>query len=88
MLRISHCLDNRLIDGCKFVSLTHPPLFTPQKHYYFNTKNKLSFLSMNLLFNEKVIRYIEQRADQEIGLFQSTKQEIMCRLMKTAKTIS
>jgi hypothetical protein len=35
MLRISHCLDNRLTDGGKFVSLTHPPHFTPQKHYYF-----------------------------------------------------
>jgi hypothetical protein len=35
MLRISHCLDNRLIDGGKVVSPTHRPLFTPQK-YYFN----------------------------------------------------
>jgi hypothetical protein len=36
MLRIPHCLDNRLIDGGKFVGLTHPPHVTPQKHYYFN----------------------------------------------------
>jgi hypothetical protein len=28
-------LDNQLIDGGKVVSLTHPPHFTPQKHYYF-----------------------------------------------------
>jgi hypothetical protein len=35
MLRIPHCLDNRLIDGGKVVSLMHPPHFTPQKHYYF-----------------------------------------------------
>jgi hypothetical protein len=35
MLRIPHCLDNRLIDGGKVVSPTHPPHFTPQKHYYF-----------------------------------------------------
>jgi hypothetical protein len=32
MLSISHCLDNRLTDGVKVVSLTHRPHFTPQKH--------------------------------------------------------
>jgi hypothetical protein len=36
MLRIPHCLDNRLTDGGKVVSPTHQPHFTPQKHYYFN----------------------------------------------------
>jgi hypothetical protein len=36
MLRIPLCLDNRLIDGGKVVSPTHPPHFTLQKHYYFN----------------------------------------------------
>jgi hypothetical protein len=35
MLRISHCLDNRLTDGGKVVSPMHPPHITPQKHYYF-----------------------------------------------------
>jgi hypothetical protein len=35
MLRIPHCLDNRPRDGCKVVSPTHLPHFTPQKHYYF-----------------------------------------------------
>jgi hypothetical protein len=35
MLRIPHCLDNRLIDGDKVVSPTHPMHSTPQKHYYF-----------------------------------------------------
>jgi hypothetical protein len=35
MLRIPLCLDNRLTDGGKVVSPTHPPHFTPQKHYYF-----------------------------------------------------
>jgi hypothetical protein len=35
MLRILHCLDNRPTDGCKVVSLTHPPHFTPQKYHYF-----------------------------------------------------
>jgi hypothetical protein len=36
MLRIPHCLVNRLIAGGKVVSLTHPPHFTLQKHYYFS----------------------------------------------------
>jgi hypothetical protein len=36
MLKIPHCLDNRLTDGGKVVSPTHPPHFTPQKNYYFN----------------------------------------------------
>jgi hypothetical protein len=35
MLRIPHCLDNRLTYGGKVVSLTHRPHFTPQKHNYF-----------------------------------------------------
>jgi hypothetical protein len=35
MLRIPHCLDNRLTDGGKVVNPTHRPHFTPQKHYYF-----------------------------------------------------
>jgi hypothetical protein len=34
MLRIPHCLDNRLTNGGKVVSPTHRPDFTPQKHYY------------------------------------------------------
>jgi hypothetical protein len=33
MLRIPHCLDNRLTDGGKVVSPTHLPHTTPQKHY-------------------------------------------------------
>jgi hypothetical protein len=35
MLRIPHCLDNRLIDGGKVVSLMHRPHFISQKHYFF-----------------------------------------------------
>jgi hypothetical protein len=35
MLKIPHCLDNRLTDGGKVVSPTHQPHFTPQKHDYF-----------------------------------------------------
>jgi hypothetical protein len=34
MLRIPHCLDRQLTDGAKFVSPTHRPHFTPQKHYF------------------------------------------------------
>jgi hypothetical protein len=36
MLRIPHCLDNRLIDGGKVVGPKNLPQFTPQKRYYFN----------------------------------------------------
>jgi hypothetical protein len=32
MLKITHCLDNRLRDGGNVVSPTHRPLSTPQKH--------------------------------------------------------
>jgi hypothetical protein len=35
MLRIPHCLDNRLIDGGKVVSPTHRPHFPSQKCYFF-----------------------------------------------------
>jgi hypothetical protein len=35
MLRIPHCLDNRLRDGSKVVSPTYRQHVTPQKHYYF-----------------------------------------------------
>jgi hypothetical protein len=34
MLRISHCLDNRLKDGDKVVSSKHRPRPTPKKHYF------------------------------------------------------
>jgi hypothetical protein len=73
MLRIPHCLDNRLIDGRKVVSLTHPPHFTPQKHYYFNANNNnvlfrqvlkinmrgtLQPSSNNIMINTCQIRYV------------------------------
>jgi hypothetical protein len=32
MLRIPHCVDNRLTDGGKAVNLKHRPRSTPQKH--------------------------------------------------------
>jgi hypothetical protein len=34
MLRIPHCLENRLTDGGKVVSPTHRPRSTRQKHYF------------------------------------------------------
>jgi hypothetical protein len=34
MLRIPYCLDNRLTDGGKVVSLTHRSRCTPQKHFF------------------------------------------------------
>jgi hypothetical protein len=34
MLRIQQCLESRLKDDGKAVSLTHLPRFTPQKHYF------------------------------------------------------
>jgi hypothetical protein len=52
MLRILHCLDNRLIDGGKVVSLTHPPHFTPQKHYYFNAFTSIQYLTIVGCLNE------------------------------------
>jgi hypothetical protein len=33
ILRIPHCLDNRLTDGGKVVSLKHRPRSIPQKHF-------------------------------------------------------
>jgi hypothetical protein len=33
MLRIPHCLDNRLTDGGNVVSPTHWPHSTPQEHF-------------------------------------------------------
>jgi hypothetical protein len=34
MLRITHCLGNRLTDGGEVVSPTHRPHITPQEHYF------------------------------------------------------
>jgi hypothetical protein len=46
MLRIPHCLDNRLTDGGKVVSPTHPPHVTPQKHYYLYVSDTHSGLEI------------------------------------------
>jgi hypothetical protein len=34
MLRIPHCLDNRLTDGGKIISPTHRPRSSVLKHYF------------------------------------------------------
>jgi hypothetical protein len=34
--RLSHFLDNRFIDGGKFVSLTRRPLFTPKEDSWYS----------------------------------------------------
>jgi hypothetical protein len=34
MLKIPHCLDNRLTDGGKAISFTQRPLSISQKHYF------------------------------------------------------
>jgi hypothetical protein len=41
MLRILHCLDSRLIDGGKVVSLTHQPHFTP--HAYDSLRREVLY---------------------------------------------
>jgi hypothetical protein len=33
MLRMPHCVDNRLAGGGKVLSSTNRPRFTPQKHF-------------------------------------------------------
>jgi hypothetical protein len=35
MLRIPHCLDNKLTDGGKVVSLTRAALYSPETFFYF-----------------------------------------------------
>jgi hypothetical protein len=50
MLRIPHCLDNRVTDGGKVVSLTHPPHFTPQKHFHKTVSLETTFVEVVLGF--------------------------------------
>jgi hypothetical protein len=47
MLRIPHCLDNRLTDGGKVVSLTHRPHSTAQIHYYFYVSLLITVFGMH-----------------------------------------
>jgi hypothetical protein len=48
MLRIPHCLDSRLTDGCKVVSLTHRPSSTPHKPYVSATGSNFCYRLSNL----------------------------------------
>jgi hypothetical protein len=56
MLRIPHCLDNRLSDGGKAVSPTHRPHFTPHKHYYFYVSS-INFNFIWIWVSPKISRY-------------------------------
>jgi hypothetical protein len=61
MFRISHCLDNRLTDGGKFVCLTRRPLLTPSK-----TISGTHFCYMSQLQGHNAagrIRQIKQSSD-------------------------
>jgi hypothetical protein len=61
MLRISHCLDNRLTDGDKVDSPTHQPRSTPQKHY-FSASVKLHNKELHdLYFSPNIIRMVKSR---------------------------
>jgi hypothetical protein len=43
MLRIPHCLDNRLTVGGNVVRPTHQPHFTPQKHDFYASGTHLCY---------------------------------------------
>jgi hypothetical protein len=43
MLRILHCLYNRLADGCKVVSPAHRSLSAPKKYYFSVSGTDLCF---------------------------------------------
>jgi hypothetical protein len=60
MLRIPHCLDNRLTDDGKVVSPTHPPHFTPQEHYISSSGCPFGMpLSiLNILWNAQIMMCI------------------------------
>jgi hypothetical protein len=46
---MSRFVDNRLKDGSKVVSPTHPPHFTPQKHYYLYVSGTHTFQKSTLV---------------------------------------
>jgi hypothetical protein len=52
MLRIPHCLDNRLTDGCKVVSPTHRPLFYSPETFFM----LLVLISVRGSIANKIIR--------------------------------
>jgi hypothetical protein len=44
MLRIPHCLDDRLTDGGKVISPTHQPRSTPHKHHFLASGAHFSYI--------------------------------------------
>jgi hypothetical protein len=65
MLRIPHCLDNRLRDGGKVVSPTHqsPKIYNFMilvlyLQYYWVTSNRLVFAIVNSTSNEEYFKVI------------------------------
>jgi hypothetical protein len=81
MLRIPHCLDNRLTDGGKVVSPTYRPHFTPQKHYYFSVSgthfcfcgvhpvalNYYNFYKLDVNRNWNVIYLLQSHSPQHLS---------------------
>jgi hypothetical protein len=72
MLRIPHCLDNRLTDGGKVVSPKPRPRSTPQKHYFFASgtdfrwrlskpQGLVRLEGLDKLNKKKIIHLIESR---------------------------
>jgi hypothetical protein len=54
MLKIPHCLDNRLTDSGKVASLTHRPRSTPQKHDF----SLLVLISVISRVNPKILKFM------------------------------
>jgi hypothetical protein len=68
MLRIPHVLDNRLTDGGKIVSLTHRPLFTPQKHtIIYNNNNNNNNNNSVALARERTIPIVRPQLVGEVS---------------------
>jgi hypothetical protein len=62
MLRIPHCLHNRLTDGSKVVSPTHRPRNTPKKHYFsaFGTHFSLRLCKLQDLVRPELLGKLKQ----------------------------
>jgi hypothetical protein len=61
MLRIPYCLDNRLTDGGKIVSLKHWPRSAPQKYYFFASDTYFStilFSSLCIIFTNVIFHLV------------------------------
>jgi hypothetical protein len=58
MLRIAHCIDNRLIDDGKVVSLTHPPHFNNNNN---NNNDKIIKIKSYEIKIIQIIKAIKQK---------------------------